>query len=1055
MLAAFKAQQIYELKQRDKSKIESLLAYGDRLLVGLSTGALRIFRVNEITPSEEPNGSSDHVLPPSPTKHKTIELLRDEVKFGKKPVQQLAIVKEVQLLVSLSDGYVSFHDLQEYNLVERLEITKGATCFTVTSNVVKDSETTVPTLVSRLAVAVKRKVLCWTWQDMEQFSDAAEIALESTVKSLTWVTGTKLVVGMDPGYAIVDVETQEQTPVNRPVSRMADNNSAEVASMRFGAVSSSGMGYMGMGSWVPKPLCTCLADEQVLLARDVNSLFIDINANPLEKRQVPWSLAPEAIGYSYPYLLALQPPEKGSLQIRNPDSLSLLQAISVPNASLLHVPQPNISLAHAGKGFLVASERTIWRMNALPYDDQLNNLIEHERFDEAISLLRLLEDTLIDNKERRIREVQMKKATRLFLERDYRASMDLFTDAEAPPDRVIRLYPKSVAGQISTVPDEADKEDKDGAPENDDTNSIAEPVKEPSSTPSKGLLGRVTGSHARKPSEPEASKSPLPPATPTSTPHKRTVSKPPLEGKVLEAEDLKLATRCLTSFLAQARVKIGRYLNPDGTLQEEPPVMDSETGRPAFANLLSQSVFENDNRDVNWQMELLGTARLVYTTLFRSYMLASPSLASSLFRIDNFCDPEVVQSSLYESQRYGDLIDFLHGKRLHRQALEMLVKFGKDEAEGEVPEVMHGSGQTVAYLKQLPPEQIDLILEFVKWPLQTAPDVGMDVFIADTDNAEKLPRDKVVEFLAGIDVNLEKCYLEHIVNDLGDKTPDFHQSLVDLYLSDTKDMTTETSVRTAAKEKLETFLHASKFYNKSKTFRQLPTDDPSFYESRALVLGAMGNHKQVLAIYVFQLQDYPKAESYCTKIYTSEENQAEEATTQRPPLATYPSTSSKPPLNRSTTEVSKSHPNIFAILLSLYLNPPTPEPTRWPQALSLLSRHGARLPASSTLENMPSDLPVAELQDYFRGRLRHATSVARQERVVRSLEETRAARAEYKLLTGGDEAKGSGWRGKDGRVRIGEEDCCGVCHRRFGASAVRVWPGGVVVHYGCVLPKKG
>jgi hypothetical protein len=36
--------------------------------------------------------------------------------------------------------------------------------------------------------------------------------------------------------------------------------------------------------------------------------------------------------------------------------------------------------------------------------------------------------------------------------------------------------------------------------------------------------------------------------------------------------------------------------------------------------------------------------------------------------------------------------------------------------------------------------------------------------------------------------------------------------------------------------------------------------DPDFYESRALVLSKMGQHKQALQIYVFQLKDYHKAE---------------------------------------------------------------------------------------------------------------------------------------------------------------------------------------------------
>lgn len=36
--------------------------------------------------------------------------------------------------------------------------------------------------------------------------------------------------------------------------------------------------------------------------------------------------------------------------------------------------------------------------------------------------------------------------------------------------------------------------------------------------------------------------------------------------------------------------------------------------------------------------------------------------------------------------------------------------------------------------------------------------------------------------------------------------------------------------------------------------------DADFYESRAIVLSKMGQHKQALQIYVFQLKDYPKAE---------------------------------------------------------------------------------------------------------------------------------------------------------------------------------------------------
>ena len=1047
MLSAFKAQPIHELKQRDKSKIESLLAYGDRLLVGLNTGALRIYRVNEASQQEIPeqDAPAENGEPPaSPTKNKVkaVELLREEEKFSRRPVQQLAIVKEVNLLVSMSDGYISLHDLQTYQLVEKLDKTKGAACFTVTSNVVKDSETSVPSLVSRLAVGVKRKILCWTWQDMEQTEDAMEINLEASVKSLTWATGTRLVAGMDAGFSFVDVESQEITPVNKPASRGTEGSATELAGVRFGAVSSSGMGYMGMGSWVPKPMVTGLSNGEVLLAKDVNTLFADSEGTAIEKRQIPWALAPEAIGYSYPYLLGLQPPEKGSLQIRNPDTLSLLQTIAVPNATFLHVPQPNISLAHAGKGFLVASDRVIWRMNALSYDTQLQELVEKERFDEAISLLNLLEDTLIEGKAERIREIMIKKATALFQDRKYRPALDLFTDAEAPPERVIKLYPPVIAGSLSEQVHESDEATADEA----DTEAKLHPEKnkETPSTPSKSLFGRVTGSHKKKDSDTASIKSTVQQDQEPGSIRKAPTSKPPAH-QPLEGEDLKMATRSLCSFLVQARTRMQRYINFDGTLKEDPPTLESETGKPTFANLLPQSVLEQN--DIDWRQELLSTAKLLDTTLFRAYMLASPSLAGPLFRLDNFCDAEVVQSALYDTQRYNDLIDFLHGKKMHRQALEMLAKFGKGEAQGEVPEGLNGPERTVGYLKQLPPDLIDIVLEFDRWPISEAPEEGMSVFLADTDNAEKLPKDRVVQYLRDIDTKLEAQYLEHVITELNDQEPDFHQRLVDIYLEHLKQPSEKNDDSSSTKSRLEGFLAKSKHYNKAKTFRQLPSDNPTFYESRALVLSAMGNHKQALSIYVFQLQDYAKAEEYCNRTYLAEQQKQQDC------LVAGVRAHEK---HSHDQDRDKSSNNIFAILLGLYLKPPAEESTRWPQALDLLSRHGARLPASSTLDLMPDDLALEQLTSYFRGRMRLTTSQLYSSRITKALESVRQVDAERQLLLGKDKDVERGvLGGRNRRVRVGEDDHCRVCLRRFGNSAVRVYPPGQggeaeVVHYGCV-----
>ncbi|KAF9738061.1 hypothetical protein PMIN02_001093 [Paraphaeosphaeria minitans] len=1059
MLSAFTARPIIELKQRDKSKIESILAYGNRVLVGLNTGSLRIYRVNETTEDDEqppPIGEHNGGDGPEPRapKIKPVDLLREEDKFSRRPVQQLAIIKEANILLSLSDNHVSVYDLQTYALQEKLERTRGATTFAVTSNIVKDPDTGIPTIMSRLAVAVKRKVILWTWQDMELSGDAAEITLVASVKSLTWATSTKIVAGMDPGFVMVDVESQEIQDIVKPNPL---GEAGGPGSTRFGAVSSSGMGYMGMGSWVPKPLATRLQEGEMLLAKDVNSLFIDSDGNALDKRQVPWPSAPESLAYSYPYMLSLQPPAKGGLEIRSPDTLNLLQTIALPNANFLHVPQPNISLAHAGKGFLVGSDRCIWRMGAQSYESQIDDLVANGRFDEALSLLNMLEDTLLLEKEDRIREIMMLKAGALFELRKFREAMDLFTDAKAPPERVVALYPKSIAGNYSSV--ESVKDEESVVDEEETTNGDKAPTesKEAPSTAAntigRSMMGRLVG-HKKVDSDTASIRSSI------NTPKEDTTDAASIKGntsetilpdKTLEGKDLKLAVHALQSYLAQCRVQIKRYIDIDGTLKEPlPQQSESQVAeyKPPFHCFIQTTT---PLAQAEWAAELLKAAQLVDTTLFRAYMLASPGLAGPLFRLPNFCEPGVVQEKLYETGRYADLIDFLHGKRLHRQALELLAKFGKNEAEEEVSSALQGPQRTVGYLQQLPPEMIDLILEFAEWPLRTDSKLGMEVFLADTENAETLPRHQVVEFLEKIDARLAVKYLEYIIEELNDLTPEFHQKLVDLFLERFRahDFSDEEE-KQRWRDRLQTFLKTSTNYNTMRVFRQLPADDADYYEARAVVLSKMGNHKQALQIYVFDMKDYAKAEEYCNATYLS--------TVPASPVHSSSFHPSSTPTPAPQPLVDADEPSIYHTLLSLYLSPPHPHAPNWPPALALLSRHGARLPANTTLDLVPPSLPVKDLENYFKGRIRNANSLLNSGRIVARLRGVEKVDVEAAVLLGeggGGEGQGKKPGGLNRRVVITEERHCAVCHKRFGGSAIRVYADGGVVHSGCLRGSVG
>ncbi|KAH8687356.1 vacuolar morphogenesis protein-like protein AvaB [Tricladium varicosporioides] len=1050
MLSAFTARPLVELRQRDKSKIESILAYGDRLLVGLNTGSLRIYRVNETQdhkPKENGTTNADDKPPSRPSSSaatKPVDLLREVEKFSTRAIEQLARIKEANVLISLSASYVSIYDLQNYTLQEQLTKTKNATTFAVTSNIVQDSATGIPEIISRLAVAVKRRLLLWSWHESELGSDTVEITLAESIRTLTWTSATKIICGMNSGYVIVDVLTQEVEDIVGPG---AIGGAPGAPQGRFGGMGSASMGYMGLGGYIPKPLASKLADGEMLLSKDINSLFTTSDGKSMNKRQIPWAQAPEAIGYTYPYIIALQAPAKGALEVRNPETLSLLQTISLPNASSLSFPPPTVSLAHAGKGFHVASDRCIWAMGATDYDSQVDELVEKGLYDEAISILDMLEDALLRNKHERLREIKIQKAQVLFDQRKYRDAIDIFLrkDVQAPPERVIRLYPKVIAGDLSIIEEKKPEDDAESAENSEHSNGVSPGLEEGPSemvgSPKPAAISKLIKGHQKSGSDTSSIRSftKLDAADVSDT---ASIKAKPAEDRPLEGKDLVNAALELNAFLVDARNRMkssldaetGRLIPRDKSKQNS---QNGENGfQHSFESFLNSPASDSEK---DQEEKLREAAKLIDTTLFRSYMLARPQLVGALFRIPNFCDPDVVNEKLLEKGRYHDLVDFFHGKKLHRPALELLKKFGMAEKEEESAPTLHGPQRIIGYLQNLPPEMIDLILEFAEWPLRVSPDLAMEIFLGDTENAETLPRDKVINFLEGINIDLAVKYLEHVINELNDLTPEFHNQLVAAYLHDLKARKDRDSPDWKdLMSRLTTFLRTSKQYALWKAFGAIPKDDPDFYEAQAVVLSNMGQHKQALEIYVFKIKDFEKAEEYCNHVH----------------LQTTPDSSPPQSRKESTPETDEAlPPSIYTTLLSLYLTPPPPHSPNWPPALDLLSKHGSRLPASSTLNLIPTTLPVGELESYFRGRIRAANSIVNEARIVAGMRKTEVVNAQATLLLGDGLPGGNGGRNRG--VFVSKERVCGGCHKRLGGSVIAVLPDNGVVHYGCLNRTNG
>ena len=144
-----------------------------------------------------------------------------------------------------------------------------------------------------------------------------------------------------------------------------------------------------------------------------------------------------------------------------------------------------------------------------------------------------------------------------------------------------------------------------------------------------------------------------------------------------------------------------------------------------------------------------------------------------------------------------------------------------------------------------------------------------------------------------------------------------------------------------------------------------------------------------------------------------------------------------------TTDAEGAMTSIYHTLLSLYLSPPPPHKPQWGPALSLLAKHGARMPASSTLDLIPEVLPINDLESYFRGRIRSANTIINEGRIVAGMRNTLAFAEEAKVRLGDGVPGGNG--GRNRRVVITEDRVCGVCYKRFGGSAIKVLPEYVIL----------
>lgn len=170
------------------------------------------------------------------------------------------------------------------------------------------------------------------------------------------------------------------------------------------------------------------------------------------------------------------------------------------------------------------------------------------------------------------------------------------------------------------------------------------------------------------------------------------------------------------------------------------------------------------------------------------------------------------------------------------------------------------------------------------------------IFIADEPEVEALPRHRVAEYLEQLDKPTCVRYLEHIIDELGEAGPDFHDKLAELYLAEVRRQWIKgnegerpgprellacisDSVKTPTRQRTSVYSNScgtllsigrkgfsadqrwkvsmSQGVPQAATHVHRLADMP---RARALLLGRLGNHEAALQIYVNRLESYSDAE---------------------------------------------------------------------------------------------------------------------------------------------------------------------------------------------------
>lgn len=994
-----------------KEKVDSIAVQGDRLYLGTATGTLHIYSIDDSPSAGNEQATVVDVKP----------------NLSRKSIEQLGFIKDVNSLVVLSDMTVTLFPLPTLAPPTTLPSAKGATFSFALRTFVKHllpngkpeavsdvKSPAIPTLFTYLLLGCRRRAILYSWKDGEA-QPVKEAPLPHSPRTIVFVgEDVACFAYSTTEFAIFTISTMTAVDVSIPPP-------ATAPSTAMSAFTTGLTGYMTLGLGPKaKPSVIHVGETEALVLKDHEGIFIGPDAKPSRPTSVEWPVPPEELAFVKPYIFSLLPSSTAdattpAIQIRSSTSLISTQTLPFPFTSssspaphaalrlLTTTPSPKAPLllvsTPTDRNVAASEGRTIWQFYMKSWPEQIDELVQAGAYSEALALLDTIEQPLLSDKEKRRVKIRALNAVSEFHAGKFDVAIDAFIELDITPAKVVALYPEVVAGRLA-VPQSKWISLFDGpeAPPAHDAGGETPPSR-----------SSIHSSTADKENPPTVD---APEATSGTTGTLRgrlkglgaligqTVADdsasvrsraPSLAAKNIH-DDLHRSVETLVRFLSNLRPKVDAALAAVGIT----PAKHSHEITP-LSEIPKEELFTLPNAALSalTPEQLLRFAQIIYTALFKSYLVVRPGLIGPLCRVENWCEVGEVEEELRARQKFAELKDLYNGKKMHSKALELLRELSEKEED-----MVDKLQPSISYLQKLGPQYLDQIFETSKWVLEQDKDMGFEIFASEEVD---LPRPAVANFLENIDPALCARYLEYLINDRAEESSTYHDRLAELYIKMTLTVKRrgDEGTQQAVYQKLLKFIDTTSHYRVDRLYGLLSSED--LFEARAMLLGKLGRHGQALELYVYRLQDFFKAEEYCMKYY------------------------------RAGTETS----TIYLQLLRIYLRPTvTTDADLLRPALDLISRHSPRLDPVETIHLLPPLVTAQDVRTFLFEALRAPVFDTN---VVRQIHKAKNDQMANRLMSL-----------QSKRVRVTDTRICPQCHKRIGPSVIAVHaPRGEVTHFHC------